>query len=338
MNTKIAKKVRHVFLLIGAVLLTVLIHKIGFKTILDNIKDIGWWLVPIFFVGLGWYLLYTLAWQQFLGRLDGSISLWELFRIKVSGEAVNTLTPASFLGGDPLRVYLLKKKFTVTQGAASVVVDRTLHSIAILTVILTGIIVSLLTLDSLPLNIKYGVPVVVLIAVAFMAFILIHQRKGFFSLVMTVCRRLHIKRNFSEKTIARFESLDAQIIEFYEFSHKGFWLALASHIIGRMLGVVEVYAIGRVVSDEFTLLAALILTALSPVVNALFAFIPGALGVMEGTYSGVLYLMNINPAIGITIQIAKRLRSVVWILIGLIFLGYGQRRKVFHTELVEEEL
>ncbi len=338
MSMRIAKKIRYVFLAVGAALLIFLIHKIGINTIFSNIRALGWWLVPIFCIGIGWYTLYTVAWRQFLDRLKGSVSLWELFRIKVTGEAVNTLTPMNFLGGDPLRVYLLKKNFATTEGAASVVVDRTLHSIAILTVILTGIIAAFLKFDKLPPNVQYGVPLVMLIAIAFMAFILIHQRKGFFSLVMTVCRRLHIKRTFSEKTIERFEKLDAQIVDFYELSHWGFWLALACHIGGRLLGVVEVYAIGRVVSDEFTLFAALMLTALAPIVNAVFAFVPGALGVMEGAYGGVLYLMHINPSIGITIQIAKRVRAAIWILIGLLFLGYGQREKAFHTELVEEEL
>lgn len=338
MNNKIIKRLRYVFLIVGGILLAFLIHKIGLDTIVANIRDVGWWFVPIFCMGSGWYLLYTVAWRQFLGRLDGNISLWELFRIKITGEAVNTLTPANFLGGDPMRVYLLKKNFPATGGAASVVVDRTLHSVAILTIILTGIIAAFLTFDKLPPNIQYGVPIVMLVAVAFMAFILIHQHKGFFSLLMTICRRLHIKRSFTERTIERFEKLDAQIIDFYEISHKGFWLALVCHIVGRFLGVIEVYAIGRVVSDDFTLFAALVLTALSPIVNAVFAFVPGALGVMEGAYGGVLYLLGIDPSIGITIQIAKRLRAAIWILVGLIFLGHGQRQKVFHTELVEEEL
>lgn len=338
MNSSFAKKLRIVFLAIGGVLLAYLIHKIGLDTILSNIRAVGWWFIPIFCIGIVWYLLYTVAWRQFLSRLAGKISFWELFRIKITGEAANTLTPMNFLGGDPLRVYLLKKNFPATEGAASVVVDRTLYAIGTLTVITLGIIAAFMHFDDLPTNIQYGVPIIMIIAGAFMAFILIHQRKGLFSLLMSLCKRLHIKKSFSERTIERFEKLDAQIIKFYELSHRGFWLALACHIVGRMLGVVEVYAIGRVVSDEFTIFAALILTALAPIVNAVFAFVPGALGIMEGAYGGVLYLLHIDPSIGITIQIAKRLRATIWICIGLLFLGIGQRKKALNTELVEGEL
>ena len=338
MNANISKNVQYFFLFVGGILLAYLIHRIGLNTILTNIQALGWWLVPIFCIGMGWYLFFTIAWRQFLYKLEGSVSLWELFRIKITGEAVNTLTPVNFLGGDPVRVYLLKKNFSTAEGAASVVVDRTLYTIAICIVVLTGTIAAFLTFDELPPNVRYGVPIVILIAVAFVAFILIHQRKGFFSLVMAVCRRLNIKRNFSQKTIEKFEELDSHIVDFYKLNHRGFWVALTCHTIGRALGVAEVYVIGRVVSDEFTLFAALVLTALAPIINALFAFIPGALGVMEGAYGGTMYLLGLDPSIGITIQITRRLRQAIWVFIGLAFLGYRERQKAFHAELVEEEL
>lgn len=330
------KLARFLFLGVGAVLLTLLIRKIGINSILDNITTLGIRFVPIFSISICWYALYSLAWMQFLSRLSNGISFWELFRIKVAGEAVNTLTPANFLGGDPLRIHLLRKNFATTEGAASVVVDRTLHSTATLLVILFGIIASFIGFKSLPNNIQYGVPIVMFVAIVFMGFIFVHQRKGFFSILMNISKRLRIKKEFSEKTIARFEELDSHIIDFYDANHKGFWLALSCHIVGRLLGIVEIYAIGRCVSDQFTLFAALVLCALAPVVNAVFTFVPGALGVMEGAFSGVLYLLHLDPAIGITIQISKRIRAGLWILLGLVFLGTHDRQKAWKEELIEE--
>ena len=198
------------------------------------------------------------------------------------------------------------------------------------------VIVSFITFDNLPENIKYGIPIVVLIAIAFITFIFIHQHKGLFAFFMTLCKRLRIKKSFSDRIIERFEELDSHIIEFYKMNKKAFIIALSSHIIGRFLGIVEIYAIGRCVSDEFNLYAALVLCALAPMVNAVFTFVPGALGVMEGAYSGVLYLLNLDPSIGITIQITKRLRSFFWIGLGLIFLGTHGRKKAWKEELIEE--
>lgn len=337
MTKSLAKKLRTVFLLVGAVLFIVLIRKIGVSSILENIRELGWRLVPILAIGFVWYVLYTEAWRQFLFRIGNGIGFWELFRIKIAGEAVNTLTPANFLGGDPLRIHLLKKNFQTTEGAASVVVDRTLHSAATLIFIIFGIAVSFIGFKHMPANIRYGVPIATTVAALFMTFVLIHQRKGFFSLIMNVCKRIGIKKEFSEKTIARFEELDSHMIDFYTADHKGFWVALLCHTAGRALGIAEIYAVGKCVAADFTLFAAIVLCALAPIVNAVFTFVPGALGVMEGAYSGVLYLLHIDPAVGITIQISKRIRAAMWITMGLIFLSTHDRKKVWkEEELIEE--
>lgn len=333
---RIAKGARWFFLIVGVVLFAMLIRKIGIGTVAKNIAGIAWVFVPVFFVSFLWYALYTEAWRQFLHRLSDGIRFFDLFRIKLMGEAVNTLTPANFIGGDPMRIYLLRKNFPVSEGAASVVVDRTLTSAATLVIIIIGITAALFTFESLPMNIKFGVPIVVTASSIFIIFILIHQRRGFFSLILNFCLRLGIKREFSEKTVNRFTELDTHIIDFYRENHKGFLIAFACQIAGRFLGVVEVYVIGRAVSDGFSLYAALMLAALAPMVNTVFAFIPGAFGVMESAYGGSLYLMHMDPAIGVTIQIVKRIRSVFWIALGLFFLGAHDRRKAWEEELIEE--
>jgi len=186
-------------------------------------------------------------------------------------------------------------------------------------------------------NIAYGVPVALVISLGFMVFLLVHQKRGLFSLILRVARRLGIRKEFSEKTVRRFEDLDSHIMDFYNESHTGFLVALGCHVGGRLLGVLEIYAIGRIVSDEFSLFAALMLAALAPMVALVFAFIPGAFGVMEGAFSGLLYLMHIDPSIGITIQIAKRLRAAFWIGLGLFFLGAREREKVFDEDSMMAE-
>ncbi len=335
---RLAKQFRYLFTLVGIALLAVLVRKIGITTIVDNVRELSWRFIPILAITGASYAFYTLAWLLFLHRLSDGIGFLELFRIKVAGEAINTLTPANFIGGDPMRIYLLKKSFPVSEGAASVVVDRTLHSIATLLTILLGIIVAFLTFKDLSANIKYGVPIVLTVSLAFMGFVLIHQRSGLFGILMDLCRRFKIRREFSDRTVRRFMELDRHIVDFYRTNHRGFLLALTSHFMGRMLGVVEIYVIGHAVSDDFTIFASLMLAALAPMINAVFAFVPGAIGVLEGAYSGVLYLMHLDPAIGITIQIARRLRSAFWIALGLLFMGAHERRQVWNEDEVFEKV
>lgn len=328
--------VRVVFLVVGAALLTYLLQRTGVGTILSYIRDIGWSFLPILVLAFFWFSLYTIAWRQVLKRISAAIPFWQLFRIKLSGEAVNTLTPLGFVGGDPLRIYLLKRFYSVTEGAASVVVDRTLHIMATLVVVIIGIMASFLRVKHLPDNIQYGVPVALTVAIAFITFIFIHQRKGLFSVILSAAVKLGLKREFSEETVARFEELDGHIVAFYQSSRRNFWIAFGCHTLGRLLGIFEIFIAGRAVENEFTLFAALILCALAPMVNLVFAFVPGALGVLEGAYGGVLYLLGFDPAMGITIQIAKRMRAVVWISIGLLFLGTTDRKNALRENFLDE--
>ncbi|PIR25184.1 MAG: hypothetical protein COX62_08030 [Deltaproteobacteria bacterium CG_4_10_14_0_2_um_filter_43_8] len=336
--TRKKNKILHIlFLGIGAYLLFFLIKKIGISTIVENIGQIGWAFVPLLFISFSWYVFYALAWFQFLSKSKGSIHFWELFRIKIAGEAVNTLTPANFIGGDPMRIYLLKRYFPVTESAASVVVDRTLHSMATLFMVFFGVIVSFLSYDHFPSNVKFGIPLVMLVAMGFIGFIFVHQRRGIFGLLLQVLKKTGIKKEFSQKTVDRFQELDEHIVSFYQESHRGFMTALGFHIAGRLLGVLEVYVVGKTITNEFSLFIALVLTALSPMINTVFTFVPGALGVMEGAYSGVLYLMGLDPALGITIQIAKRIRAAFWIALGIAFLNTRDRTKVWEEkELIEK--
>lgn len=322
------KMLKGLALVAGALLFTYLLLRIGLGTIVATIVGLGWWSAPILGVGLAWYLLYALAWQR-IARRHRHISLWRIFRLKIVGEAINTMTPANFLGGDPVRIYLLKRYLPWTHGAATVVIDRMLHSMATLAFIIVGAIVTFWHIHHLPNNIRYGLPVVLSIATGFTAFLFLHQRRGFIGFAITWLKRLHIRRHFDPRTLTRAQEIDAHIAAFYHHDPAGFWWALAYHWIGRCLGIVEIYVIGHVADAQFGWVESLILGALAPLIHLLFSFVPGALGVMEGAYSGALYLLHFSPSLGIAIQIVKRVRATLWTALGFIFLSAHDRRKVW---------
>ena len=336
------KNLRYLFAAIGIGIFTFLIFKMGLQNIIDHLQRIGWWIVPTLALGPIWYLAYTFAWHQFLnplsgyGRAGGTMTIRELFRVKIIGEALNTLTPLNFVAGDPARAYLLRHRFPLAEGAASVVVDRTLHAISTLIIILIGTAAALTQLKFLPKNIKYGLPIVLTVAVIFVGFIFIHQHKGLFSFLADIARRFRIKKDFSTATLEKFEEVDGHIQDFYLKNRKGFWIAISSHLFGRFLGIIEIYIIGHAASSHFSLKTALLLGAAAPIINFTFAFIPGSLGVMESAYSAILYFLHFSPAVGLTIQIVRRLRAGLWVLTGFIFLGAHGRKQLIEAESKKE--
>lgn len=319
---------RLLFLCVGCALFAVLAQQIGWATIGAHLTRLRWWTVPIVALGVIWNIAYTLAWRRTLQRRPSVIHWFPLWRIKIAGEAVSALTPMNFLGGDPVRIYLLKRYYPWTEGAASVVVDRTIYSIAILLTVLVGATAAFWYIPDIPLNIRYGLPVVLTIAATFIGFVLAHQRRGLFGLCMNTVRQLRLRREFTRPTVERFEALDAVITDFYRRDRRGFWIVLGWHCLGRFLGIVEIYLIGTLADPRFGIVEALILAGLAPIINFCFTFIPGAIGVLEGAYTAALYLLHLPSAIGVTIQVVRRIRSLIWIGLGFVALGAADRRKL----------
>ncbi len=68
------------------------------------------------------------------------------------------------------------------------------------------------------------------------------------------------------------------------------------------------------------------LTTLSVLINMVFGIIPGSLGVMEGGYGILLKLYGLNPALGVAIQLIRRVRLLFWTLLGMIIVGFKKKR------------
>ncbi len=65
---------------------------------------------------------------------------------------------------------------------------------------------------------------------------------------------------------------------------------------------------------------AIFFAAVIPVTNMIGGFVPGTLGVLEGVVSSLFFALHWNPADGVVLQIARRLRALFWISLGLLFI------------------
>ncbi|MFH1652777.1 MAG: lysylphosphatidylglycerol synthase transmembrane domain-containing protein [Pseudomonadota bacterium] len=296
-----------------------------------------YYLIPMLLLtSLFWYGCYTLAWQMVLNALNKSKPFFELFRIKLAGEASNTLHNTNFISGDILRAHLLNKKGTHDEYPLSVVIDRTIHSLAVLTLIEIAIIVSCTNLDSQGANIRYGIPVATVVILMFVAFISIHLKQGVCGLFLKLCRRVGLGKSFSDRMVERFESLDSRIYDYYKNNRSDFVISYLFHLTGRFFGILEIFIIGRIFDAQFPFFLAFALAALAPLVHATFTFIPGALGVLEAVYCLTCWAFGINPFIGLGIQFFRRGRSLIWIFIGSMLLKTKDRKAIYDASFSAE--
>lgn len=317
------KKIKRItgplFFMIGCTILYVMLKKFGFSQILTTIVELRYWVLFVCAFPLTWYVAQTLGWYFVMSETAQHVSFWQLLKIKLSGEAVNTMTPISFMGGDPVRIYLLKKRMPTTLSTASTVLDRTMQSLAVILFLLSGLGLAWLTIDLPPLW-KKLFPIVVVTMLGLVWFFIHHQRKGIFEFLSRLLTRLGFKRHQSERIQDRIAELDERIARFYGQHPWRFILVLLMHFLARVLGAFEIYFIAQFLNIDMGLLGGFYLASLSILVNFVFVFIPGSMGIMEGAYGALCHLMGLAGYVGVAIQLVRRLRALFWIFVGLLLM------------------
>lgn len=308
-----------IFFTIGLVLLVSLVKKVGWPEVSSTIQRLGWGIVYVFIFPLTWTCIQSFAWWRVLADDDVKVSFWHVMLAKITGEAINTITPVSFIGGDPYRIYLLQKKVAGTKSAASVVIDRTMYMLAVVLLLFVTLVVAWFSLP-LPGAWRVLFPVFTFLFFAVFVAVVRLQQKGMFGVVSRLLQRLHVGRERLKAIEEKITNLDHHIGAFYRKHKAHFFEIMILQFIGRFLGAVEVYMIVKLLDLPVLFIHCLFLTSLTILINIAFVFIPGSLGVMESGYGALFHLINLNPAYGVAIQLIRRIRTFFWIGLGLLIM------------------
>lgn len=309
-----------VFFVLGLVLLSFLVAKVGVLQILQTLKELGSVKILILTVfPLSWYLLQSFAWYRVFKDDAVAVRFMDVFLVKLTGEAINTITPVGFMGGDPYRIYLLKKTVGGKNSAASVVVDRSMQTFAILCLLMLTIILALCTLP-LTRELKLGLPILGFGFIVFLFMMIRSHKKGVFAQLAGFAHALHIKRESLAKVQHKIDELDEQISRFYKKHPLHFFEIFTLHFLSRLLGPVEIWIMAWIMGFPLDALTCLYLAALTILINIVFVFIPGSIGVMEGGYGYLFHLLKLVPAHGVTLQLVRRIRALFYVLVGLVII------------------
>ena len=318
---------------LGVFLLATVIRRTGWATIRDQLMVLRWWLVPLLTVSGSNYILFSAAWWFCLKPEEKSFSFWRLLPVKLIGEAVNATTPLNFAAGDPARVYLMKEWLHWRGSTRSVVVERTLYIIAVVSFIVIGFIL-FLSQFVLPTGILDQLLIGLVLLLSSLLSLFLAQRKGFFRILLKIADAIRLGKKIPERRRRELLEIDSEIHEAYRTGRWRIALAFGSHFLSRCVMLLETALILWIVGSPLPFSMIWGLTALVPLTNFVFGFIPGGLGVLEGVSGLAFYLLHLDPAVGVSLQLVRRLRSGFWVIIGgSLFL---MRRAATKSELAEE--
>jgi putative membrane protein len=318
---KSLKKIKIILLLIGLVGFATLLYKLDAREVYYDLCQLKW---RLFLVLLPYSLVFaldTLGWKYAFQGWTPKLTFSSLFAARMAGEAINCLTPSGYMGGEPLKAYLLKRyNISMVEGMASVVISRTIMAIAQVVFILLGVTLALSRFQAtgMLLTVATGT---ILVGIPITALVFISQKKGLFTAFYNLLRRFKITVRYLEDRERELMELDENISQFYSTNRRGFFLCFFFYFLGWLAGVIEVYLILTFLGVPIDLFGLFIIESLFTVARSVTSFIPGSLGGQEGGVVLIFLALQLTIQTGLSFCIIRRIREAVWVLAGLLILA-----------------
>lgn len=315
---------RWVGLAIGVGLFAWVLRTTNLQAVWGQLRVLHWrfGIVLLFYAVI--FLLDTVGWRYALvRRARDRVHLGVLFRTRLAGEAVNYVTPTAWIGGEPVKAYLLSKRrgVSMTDGMASVVVAKTTFTITMLLFILTGLVVALTT-QSLSGTLWRWIGITLIALGVCVALLMAAQWcRPFRRLLATMVRWLPARARALEATVREW---DRAVAAFYRQSPQGVLWSSAFHFLGWMAGVVEVFLILRFLHVPVSFATAWTVEALWLLLKSCAFVIPASLGASEGFLLMVCAGLGISAVSGLALGLVRRARELIWVGVGLIEYARGE--------------
>ncbi len=305
----------------GLLVIAGLILSLGWAQIAAQLRHIG----PGFSWVLGAYLATLLIYSLPLGLLlPMRPSLRALVASRCAAVSVNAATPLLGIGGEPVRLLWLAPEMRA-RGAAALVIDRSAFYVAS-ALFLTFGVAAATRFSRLP---RFAIELLTAIGLATilltLALLLLERRHGVLLPIARLVGHLAPRRRLQLEQ--RANELDAIIRHFHHQRPGRFSAAVALHLAGRLLSVLEILAVSRLLHLGLDLSGGLVFAALPLLVDLAFGLIPSQLGVHEGSTALLATLVGLEPAAGLALAFVLRLRQVVFVALGFTLLGLRRHKR-----------
>src|SRR5258705_2193492 len=155
------KAIRAVLLVGGLVVLAFLVAKVGVESVVSVLSRLTWWQLVLICLRYGLIMAVdTLGWRYaFAGEPPPYL---RMLAARTAGEALNIVTALGSVGGEAVKVWLLRPAVPYDESVPSIVIAKTTSTIAQTLFLLLGLI---LVVTVVPVNQRGRSAIMVLFAV-----------------------------------------------------------------------------------------------------------------------------------------------------------------------------
>ena len=337
------QQLNNLFFIVGVLACVVMLFTfdVSFVELWQHLCHAGYWLIPI--VGV-WVLIYGInAWSWFTiikskCDVDGEqVGFWRVYRLTITGYALNYATPVGGLGGEPYRIMELSKNISTQHATSSVILYAMMHFFAHFWFWFSSIFIylGLAAVGDLPINTTIATVLGIIIVFCLIAFLIFARgyRKG---LVVKTIRWIgHIPglKGWSQRFQAKHEealhNIDIQIAALHAEDKHAFYKSLLLEYLSRIVQSSEVLFMlllfgidngGGFMGLFITYLHSILIVSFTTLFANLIGFLPMQLGVQEGGFVLSIAALGLSAALGIFVSIICRVREIIWIAIGMLLM------------------
>lgn len=324
---KKAKIAKNIFFILGAIALGIMVYSIGLDNIWRDMKQTGWWYIPI--IGM-WIIVYTInTLSLYVIVRDGSqdtkkIGFLKLFKLTISGFAINYITPFGLMGGEPYKIIELQPHLGIQKSTSSVLLGTMMRVVAHFIFWMVSIPLLLFLVPVLSDSVEIGI--IITTGTTFLLLLWAYRiyTRGGVNRALIISSRLPIigkkikaYRNGNQEKISQMDEL---ISDLYKNRKRDFFLSLSFEFIARILVCVEVILMMQAIKQPISFGESVLIESLQSLFSNLFFFMPMQMGAREGGFVIVYGMLSIPLAYGVFVSICKRIRELFWTLIGVVLI------------------
>lgn len=333
-------KFRNIFLAFGIIAIIIMLctFEMDYAELWQNLKKAGFWFPAVLLL---WVLIYgmnALSWYVII--CDGEhtkVSFWRVYKLTISGFALNYATPVGLMGGEPYRIMELTPYVGVNKATSSVILYVMMHIFSHFWFWLLSALAFLILMP--PTDVFLLLIFCILISVCVLAiyFFLKGYKNGMAVRTLQLLTHIpFIKRwsvRFLEEKREDLERIDAQIASLHKQRESTFYMALLLELGARIVGCWEVYFILSILTTDVSFLHCIFIMAFTSLFANLFFFSPMQLGAREGGFAIATGGLAISAAFGIYTGLITRVRELIWIVIGVLLMKVGNKKVAENSEI-----
>lgn len=339
-----SKKYQNGFFIFGIVVLIIMITQLDFAEVWNGLRHAGYWFVAVVLLWAALYVFNTCSWYLIIKgvcqqsandpsqpKVDTShpVSFLWLYKVTVSGFALNYATPGGLMGGEPYRIMELAPKIGTERASSSVILYAMTHIFSHFWFWLLNVVIYVLT-QKISLALGIMLTATTLFCCLGIWFFTSGYRKGLANRIMNLFRHIPLVKRWAKPFVEnhrhQLDTIDTQIAALHKQNPHNFIGAVLLELACRIVSATEICFILLVLMPHVNFIDALLILAFTSLFANLLFFIPLQLGGREGGFLMSTTALGISASAGIFVALIVRLRELIWTGIGLMLIKLKQRK------------